>query len=514
MDCADFGSEPSVSWTRLGRGSEGTTPPTHWPEPYGSEPSEPIERPVWGEYSHSRSDPRAVSEEDARAFAKHLREVTGRPTRILSHPSQLEVGSRTNQVLVNLRFAHSLVTAVIGPGWDPSIDRPILVVSGNPGTTSNNASVLGLGWPTQLVGYPGLAAQEGASLVTLISNVGGAESQGQHPNVMADVACAIEWAGQNLNADTANVVFTGKSRGGGTALAWGANPFGYDYGVAGVFAHTPPWDHAHLVASPVELFPEIVFEAAGLVGMPDAVYWSNDPTPDDLRARFFEVHGPDGTVEGVAAHTHRAHRQGLRDVGRVVVGLGTHDQQVLYSDGVQLMADFEDLGLDAHIEIGVRAGHWDQPGVWEAFDALLRELAGIESIAFEPGTTQRWHPRVGEEGEAELVPADMRPWVGLVPVLVERGGPSAAVVCGPGGRLEVQGGLSFNEEVAPGCIQLDFVWGDVGTIEWRFVVDGQEVTADDTIHGRALQTTVTSERLEMEAYIADLQDTRTMGFVR
>ncbi|MBX2799764.1 MAG: hypothetical protein KTR31_18945 [Myxococcales bacterium] len=515
VDCVDLPPPPEAELITLKRGSEGYPPPTHWPEPYGTEIPPPEPYPVWGRYSYATTDPRQVSLEDAEAFADALRQATGAPTRILSHPSQLHTGSKANQVLSNLQFGHSLVTVVIGPGWDPSTDEPILLFSGNPGTSSNNGSVLGLGWASQLVGYPGLAAEEGLSAVVMFSNAGGAESQGQHPDVIDDVACAIAWAGANLGADTDRVVFTGKSRGGGTALLWGANPHAHDYGVAGVFAHTPPWNHRHLIESPPELFPEIIFLAAELAGLPESPYWSAEPTPLDLRERFFEIHGPDGTPQSVAAHTIRAHREGLRDVERLSVGLGTHDQQVLYSDGVGLLQDFEDMGLSAHLEIGVRAGHIDQPGVWEQLDAALLDLTGHTASTFDPSPTRVLHAPVGDEAPNETLTAGAVPWVGLVPVLVETGATSSVLVCGPGGRLEVSGGAVFDRTVEEGCTRIDFTGpSEEGVIDWSFTVQGTPVAASERLHDAPLQTQVTSEQLGMEAYIPDTSDSRVAGFAR
>lgn len=513
--------------------------PTHHPTLYAGEAAPRLrgDELAWGRFGNETTDPKAVSPSEISALVALVEEgAFGTAVRLLADESQLERGSPATQVLMNVPFEHSLITVALPPGWDPAQKIPILF-SGNPGTTSNHQRLFG-GQSDAARRYnakeilfarnSGVAHAQGTSqsgIMAVLHNVGGMAAQGSEPPVLSDVGCAISWLSARLGGDANRVVFAGKSRGGGSALAWGANPLGLPYKAVGVFAHVPMWRVSYSIALPFSLFPASSFPSAKLLFGDAAFYYRNIPGPREVEGRMWQIRSPLGTKDSLAATEIAAHANGLRNVPAVSVCIGTHDQELPASDGMHMLQTLDALGVRHHSEVMVRGGHADCPGVTTRLEEYLKSLVGIPSSLALPlsGRTYVVAPRIGEPQTAPtpLAVSDI-PWFGHISVLSERRAPLSVFVCGKGGPVRVTG--TDNEvrfdSAAPsidGC--REFLWtapAAATRIRWKIELPGG---TDGASHGllasRPLETEIydsESEVRPVEDYFWDTSDRRMAGF--
>ena len=507
--------------------------PTHFPTPYGTSaaPLLPVAQRTWGQFSNAVDDPAAPSPTEV-AFAAGLfesRAQTG--VSIVNHPDDLVVGSTLTQILVNVRFDHSLITVFLPPGWDPTQHVPI-VMSGNPGATSNNARIFQLGnnaeGGSSNLKYglnAAIAGKAGAPFIAVYSNVGGALSHGFHPDVLRDVGCQLAWIDQTLGGDRDKVVFVGKSRGGGAALTWGANPLDLDYTTVGVFAHVPIWRDSFIAERPLPFLIESLAPVASYFFTPAAMYEHNSPGAADVTAKLLDSLSPEGTVEGVRAIEPAALVAGLVDVPAISVCLGTHDPELPSSGDIDLLQQLEGRAIPHHAELTLRGTHTDCPGVANRFDAYLRYLVGLGPEPTITGTTWTLAPRIGEGDPSSptMIPTGAAlPWWGLLMPLVETSSQVEVHVCGPGGTVTVTGTLgdasvlmTETRALPAGCGIFNATSpASADTITWTITLPGSIDAAPHAIKaGTALATRVTTAQEPITSYQWDPIDTRLAGFL-
>lgn len=156
-----------------------------------------------------------------------------------------------------------LVTVILPHGWrsGQTARYPILLTA-NGYTRSNNFRILRDGslekpgasdvWNVLVKASGG--GRTGA--ITLISNAGGESATGLQPSALANVGRAIDLASM-YGGDRHRVIAWGGSRGGLTALVWGANPNQLDYTVRGIFARVPFPEIGTVCASPLSALPSL-----------------------------------------------------------------------------------------------------------------------------------------------------------------------------------------------------------------------------------------------------------------
>ena len=491
--------------------------PTHYPQPYDGEAAELRGNIRWNIYSNSNNDPTAVDSDAVTDFVTTLEQASGRGVALLNDPSQLQKDFDLTQVLVNLRFDVSMATIVLPPRWNGEEDLPLpVLVSGNPGTQSNNERLFYGG--DYGARYAALAAASAASsngMITVIHNMGGRESLGNTTEIMEDVGCMLEYVEAAFNGDRNRVVFAGASRGGTAALIWGANPLGIEYEAAGIFAHAPLWNHADILGTPFNLAPETPWTTADVLGMQRAFYYQNDPGPADVVDAITEVWSPNGSLESLEEVVPAAWVSAMADVPAISVTVGTQDGSVPFSDGVAMLQDMEDGGLDFHAEIVIGGAHREGPTTEAFLDQQVDYLLGNGSAPDVSGRTFQQVPEIGAGSHGDFtevsIGADL-PWAVSFPVMMETDSPGEVQICGPGGDVSVLGAVAGEVlvdealTVDEGCTAVAYTApsSPADPIDWSLTVPGEGA--------RSYSTTITSDTRDIADYYWDYEDGRSAGY--
>jgi cysteine-rich repeat protein len=524
------GTISSIAGSSLG--SRAVTPlPTHYPTRYDGDPAPfPDFADIgWGQYPFATTDDAAPSSEELAGLAQLFEETTGKGVAIYNHPDDLIVGDDRTQIVLNLEYGASLATIAVPPGWDPEQSVPI-VFSGNPGSSSNNKRLFQSGaYGAKYLLMPALAAQAGAPLIAVLQNTGGVASHGYHPRVMRDVGCVIDSVSEELGGDRSAVVFVGKSRGGGSALTWGANPLGLNYTTLGVFAHTPIWGNDYVMERPVSIAPVPAMLAARATYGESSFYESASPGRQEVVEGFLRWVSPLGTFASTAEHQVAAHVEGLVGVPAVSVCVATHDQELLSPDGVRMFEALEEAGVVHQSEVVIRGAHVDCPATTAGFEAQIRHVLGVD--AEPPDLSKRvWSKEaaLGESLNTQVIGiAEGLPTWGILPVAAEVGTTLEVHVCGAGGAVEVVGrflelGQDPEQEtelyreslaVAERCeVFAVAAPASAGRVSWSVELPSGDAASAAIEPGRAFETQIFSEPLPFEAHLWSTEDTRVAGF--
>jgi len=505
-------------------GSRAVAPlPTHFPQRYAGEAAElpPLESMRWGSYPFAINDNAAPSQEELLATVALFEQQTGKGVAFYNHPGDLVAGADVTQILLNLEYGASLVTIALPPGWAPDSNLPI-IVSGNPGASSNNSRLFQSGsYGSKYLRMPALSAEAGAPLIAAIHNTGGAASHGYHPRVMRDVGCMLTTINDDLGGDDQRVVFVGKSRGGGSALTWGANPLGLAYKTLGVFAHTPIWGNDFVMQRPVSIAPVPAMLAARATYGESAFYESATPGRREVVAAILGLFAPEGTIESVVEHQVAAHAEGLADVPAVAVCIASHDQELLSSDGVRMLKTLEDAGVEHLSEVVIRGAHLDCPATTQAFEAHVRWLLGIDAAS--PALAARvWSLEAGlgePLGASILGERSGLPSWGILPVAAEVNTLLEAHLCGAGGSVEVVASMAGAEilretrQVNDACEIFSVASpSSTGTVAWTITLPSGDAAPHAIEVGRAFETEIYEDTRPLEDHLWSASDTRVAGY--
>jgi len=499
--------------------------PTHFPDAFGGDngPGLPPDQLAWEHYSNALTDV-AAGDAQVESFVALMETATNHGVAILADPSDLEIGSSRTQILVNLRLGASLATVFLPPGWDPSRRVPILF-SGEPSGGGNNGRLFGNQIRFTATGpeygiYAGLSQ---GGLITVVHNAGGVPSQGTTPDVIDDVGCAIAWIDANLGGDAQRVVFAGKSRGGSTALTWGANPHRLPYATIGIFSHVPIWDGAVLATLPPSMFQINIHGLAEALFTEDAFYESSHPGAMDVLLRALQIITPDGSTASLGTLDARSQLAAIASVPALAVCFATHDGYQLPASNVEMLHDLDAAGARYHAEILIRGPHVDCPATGDKLAAYAQWLAGLASAPPElTGRTFTLSPRIGESGETTSMPGTTTlPRFGYFPVQLEATRRGEVHVCGPPGTAHVVGRfggatlLDQTQPLANSCARFAFVAPTTaGTIAWTIDDAGIDGAASPVQAGRALATSVVTDKPPYETYFWDAVDERLAGFAQ
>lgn len=505
-------------------GSRAVSPlPTHFPQRYGGEAAtfQGLATMRWGSYPFAVNDNVAPDQDKLLELVSLFEQQTGKGVALYNHPSDLVVGADVTQILLNLEYGASLVTIALPPGWTPDMNLPI-VVSGNPGAASNNNRLFQSGsYGSKYLLMPALSAGAGAPLIAAIHNTGGAASHGYHPRVMRDVGCALQTIDDDLGGDQQRVVFVGKSRGGGSALTWGANPLGLDYKTLGVFAHTPIWGNDFVMQRPVSIAPIPAMLAASATYGEGAFYESASPGRAEVVDTILGLFSPEGSFASVAQHQVAAHVEGLVNVPAVAVCIASHDQELLSSDGVGMLNQLENAGVKHLSEVVIRGAHLDCPATAEAFDAHVRWLLGLD--ASPPELSARiWSQEaaLGQTlGARVLGERSGLPSWGIIPVAAEVNTLLEAHICGANGEVSVAAtmdGTDLLRETRLVNANCEIFSGPaparVGTISWTITLPTGDAAEHSIEVGRPLETRIFENALPLDDQVWSADDTRVAGY--
>lgn len=226
-------------------GGENYIVATHYPAFGGTDPApRDAIAPAYGVYNNRENDYRAVPEPQANRILAAIEAETGLGVIMRNAWAEVEGGLEALQIVNNVPVAGALYTIFLPPGWTPDASLPILL-SGNGAGTSNNARLYGGDFSGASIAAMSVEAGRGG-MVVAISNCGGTESQGVDEPTLRSVGAFLEFMDREGGADKTRVVTAGGSRGGGSALVWGANPLDLDYNVVAIFAAVPPTHYGSL----------------------------------------------------------------------------------------------------------------------------------------------------------------------------------------------------------------------------------------------------------------------------
>lgn len=274
---------------------------THYPERGGTQADRfRKDPPDWGNYSAFVTDHTAPSWERVVRSVRRWEERGGCPVDVYNQMDSLRSGVARMQVVNNVVIGTTLWTFFVGPNWKRDGGPYTFVVSGRTGASSNNSAAYGGTGPLKLPDYVAQLGMAGYPFILAFVNQGGRESQGNHPDVLRSVGEGIAFAKAQFKIDDQKVVFAGKSRGGASALMWGANPLGLNYKTAAIFAHAPPTHYGTIGYQPTGTFPMLgAMVAHAMTGepswMPDAAHeermrilrdcMAGSQDPDTMRTR-------------------------------------------------------------------------------------------------------------------------------------------------------------------------------------------------------------------------------------
>ena len=351
--------------------------------------------PGWGRYSAVVTDHNAPSWDRVVRSVRRWEKAGECPVDVYNHLDSLKSGVARMQVVNNVVIGKTLWTFFVGPNWKRESGPYVFVVSGRTGTSSNNSTAYGGGGPLKL---PEMVAEIGVSghpFIAAFVNQGGRESQGNHPDAMKSIGEGIAFSKAKFNVDDQNVVFTGKSRGGVSALMWGANPLDLNYKTAGIFAHATLTDYGTVCYQPNGTFPQLgsvvakeltgqlewmagAEHEAGMQVLRDAMAGSQDP--DTMR-----LHSP------------IAHIERFRDV-YLAVGWGTHDPSLGPSQGFDFCQALDRAGVSYYAEFTLGGEHRNSQGVTRAFEKFMLGLVeGKVPTGLPVG--RMWNRQTFEDGK-------------------------------------------------------------------------------------------------------------------
>jgi hypothetical protein len=360
---------------------------THYPDTGGGDPDETwknrekdglpcdeTERPSCNNYFNHVTAAKAVTFNEIQVFQQEVYEKTARHVDILNYDPNTNILAYLSsdvsniQIINNIPHGTSLFTVVLPPHWhrSPPTRYPVLLRA--MGYLADNNAIYTTRTAFQRVKWVANSVNIGPGLIAIFSNAGGRESQGVHSNAYDDVGSFLDLltafpvgGGQNetvdLGPDLSKIVANGGSRGGSTALAWGANPAGYNYEVLGIHADVPPLKLGSMMRRSFYAFPGLNSAANEALGCNHAYLYAYTDcqtgqilTPDQkaLAVGNVFVGGVDfggpvqkeiESIDNLSACGICANSKSSLKSKRVTISLGTHDAYTSMAD----FLDFDNM---------------------------------------------------------------------------------------------------------------------------------------------------------------------------
>jgi hypothetical protein len=339
---------------------------THYPEPNGTQAdTRRLNPPGWGHYSAATTDHTAPSKEQV---LRSVQRWENCPVDLFNHIDSLKSGVPRLQVINNVIIDQTLWTFFVGPNWKKNGDPYILVISGCTESASNNSTIYEETEPLKLTNY---VAQSSYPFILAFVNQGGRKSQGNHPDVLKAIGNGIAFAKETFNIDPQRIVFAGKSRGGGSALIWGANPLNLNYKTIGIFAHAPPTNFGTIGYQPNGTFPLLgSLVTQELTGNSD---WTAGTEYDKhmqiLRDCTAGSQNPD-TMKTRSPIAFIERYQNLY----LAVGFNTHDPIIGPSQGFDFCQALDQAKIPYFAEFTLGGGHNQSQGVAQAFEQFTTAI--------------------------------------------------------------------------------------------------------------------------------------------
>jgi len=493
---------------------------THYPEPGGVKADRERQKPPgWGRYSAVVTDHNTPSWTRVIRSVKRWEKAGDGPVNIYNHLDSLKSGIAQMQVVNNVVIGKTLWTFFVGPGWKRDGGPYILVVSGRTGTSSNNSTAYGGGGPLKLPEAVIEMGAKGYPFVGAFVNQGGRESQGNHPDVMRSVGEGIAFSKAHFNIDDQKVVFAGKSRGGASALMWGANPLNLNYKTAGIFAHAAPTNYGTACYQPNGTFPQLgSLVAKELTGKVD---WMAGAEHEEGMRVLRDAMAGSQNPDTMKSRSQIAQIENYRDV-YLAVGWGTHDPLIGPSQAFDFCEELNRAGIEYYAEFTLGGEHRNSQGVTRAFEKFMACLVKGEKPEDLP-LGQTWNQQVYEKGKRRFrdVESGSPVWT-ILPKMTTARRSNVVYVGAPEGSevylwaVEINGKgvwVEVDTTVALDYVRVDLPPPNPGRYRWGIAIANIEL--ENTAHitdnqGKVLppETVV----LEKERFIDEVaRDVRTFG---
>lgn len=370
---------------------------THYPQTGGTQADKNRKNPPdWGNFSATTTDHTAPSKDRVIHAVKRWEEAGKCPVNVYNHIDSLKTNIPRLQVINNIIIGKTLWTFFIGPNWSPDKNNYPLVISGRTGSSSNNSSAYGGGGPLKLPEKVAQAGMKDHPFILAFVNQGGLESQGNHPRVLQSIESGIAFAKTHFHINDQRVIFAGKSRGGASALMWGANPLNLNYKTAGIFAHAAPTNYGTVCYQPNGTFPILGSLVAAQLSPNRKPSWIPGPEHTQhmqiLRACMAGSQDPD-TMKIHSPIQFIDHFRNLY----LAVGWGTHDPVVGPQEGFDFVQALDEAGISYFSEFTLGGTHSNSQGVENAFELFMQNELGITNHDLPTGRT--WNHLTIEQGK-------------------------------------------------------------------------------------------------------------------
>lgn len=475
---------------------------THLPQTGGTEPGDPVQKPIpsYGQYNFSVTDYHSGDCATLKAAADGLTARTGVPVRMVNRLEDLTEGNSAMQVVNNVRVEEierlidpatpsppgtSLFTLYFPPGWTAAESLPILL-AGLGYTQSNNTQLM-QPFLSDLVARSRADGKRG--LIGVTSNTGGMEGLGVHDSALDDVGRFLVAMGA-LGGNPQEVVMSGASRGGIGSFVWAANRLNYAYRAVAIFASVPASGVGRIFDLSLQTYPGVLRVFTTILG-PDGWKQSDDPA---VKADMVEILA--GHRSGIEADQERmplgyltnpAYFERWRALQAVVIGGGFHDEWIPLPLTLELDRLLSKLSLPHLSFLALGSGHRG------ASAYVQEELTRFMEHFLQPSPARYTLPRegrvyllqndlVGHDPQQEVIfnPAAL-PFTASFPYTLGPGPPGSLITCGPVGKnwkgsLKDGGGVTvlgaagtFSDEE---CAHTLFALSAPGNYLWHFEFDG------------------------------------------
>jgi hypothetical protein len=478
---------------------------TNYPYPGMGEADTRIKTPSYNNYNAQITDDTVPEKEQVIAFLKHAEKATGMKVIMLNDladlqgpplqknsPSDQTAQNASIQIVNNVIIGEALFTVAFPPGWDPAGRYP-MVLSGNGSGSSNNMRLFGEhNSDIGIAYYAGMSVREGGSgLIVAVCNCGGRESQGANSGTLQAIGDFIDLMADFYGGDRYQLVTFGSSRGGGTALLWGANPLNLDYSVVAIFADVPPLKYGTMTDVAVSDFPSL----AGIMNMvlndPNAYRYDTGPYSPMDPSPVMEVLV--GTKDLDEADNRGPWGYFEKLVGKkVVLSQGTHDPYMPMPYFLESDRKLRSLGVHPLTIITLRQGHIGGAIVEENLINFLKALSMGESYDIPSGRMYMLQTDLVEHSSTGLSKLSVigMPFTATVPWKLGVKEPGTLILCGEPGKpwaadLYDSGGRpkwswsGVFDETESSFVDLPLP-REVGIYKWFFTYDGTPIANTNT----------------------------------
>jgi hypothetical protein len=459
---------------------------THFPKRGDMQPA-PIRflAPDYGNYSNMENDTTAVSEAERDARVADLKKAVGIDVMVLNRWEDAQEGRAELQIVNNHPIAGALYTIFLPPNWKKSAKMPI-VLSGNGATQSNNQRFWKRTGDNRLpVTVVRASVADRTGLIGVISNAGGTESMGVDQNTLRSVGKALEFLGAN-GGDPQRVIMAGASRGGGTSIAWAANPLDLPYQAVAVFADIPPVAFGVLRQRSVLTYPTLGNIYIAVTHNPTGYLYTEKSGPGKSSIKSLV-----GTDDNAEADKRSPIGMADRLKGKtIVIARGTMDALFPFWEFLLFDRRLDELQYPHTTYIMLGQGHIPSAPLWRDFEAYMD--AYTQGKTFQPKAGRFYFVnQAPPSGDPIAVtqagqPVTTLPFTANLPGAAGIGNPVDIAFCGavgksftyraadPAGRIFAEGKGTFGVEE---CVHETIITPNgVGEYEWSVTYDGQPIS--------------------------------------